>query len=70
LYKFIIYFELQKIRTIKLQTTTTFDREFGLRRSKNENCSKWRNKARGQSHTIYNQHTVTFYKTNKISFNF
>ena len=27
----------------KLQTTTTFDRELGLRRSKNESCSKWHN---------------------------
>jgi len=32
----------------KLQTTITFDREVGLRRSKNESCSKWGNEALGQ----------------------
>jgi len=33
--------------TKKLQMTITFDREFGLRPSKNESCSKWGNEALG-----------------------
>jgi len=40
LYRFIIDFELQKFRAKTLQTTITFDRKLGLRRSKNESCSK------------------------------
>jgi len=32
----------------KLQIVIIFDRELGLRRSKNESCSKWRNEAHGQ----------------------
>jgi len=32
----------------KLQTVITSDREFGLKRSKNESCSKWGNEASGQ----------------------
>jgi len=41
LYRFIIDFELSKFRVKKHQMTITFDREFGLRRSKNESCTKW-----------------------------
>jgi len=32
----------------KLQTAITFDRELGLRRFKNEGCSKWDNEAPNQ----------------------
>jgi len=35
----------KKFRTKKLQTTITFGRELGWRRSKNESCSKWGNKS-------------------------
>jgi len=38
LYKFIIDFDLQKFRAKKHQTTITFDKELGLRWSKNESC--------------------------------
>ena len=38
----------KKFWTKKLQMTITFDRELGLRRSKNENCSKWGNEAPDQ----------------------
>jgi len=31
----------------KLQTAITFDRELGLRHSKNKSCSKWGNEALG-----------------------
>jgi len=43
LYKFIIDLGFEKFRTKKLQTAITFDKELGLRRSKNESCSKWGN---------------------------
>jgi len=39
--QFIVDFELQKFKAKKLQTIITFERELGLRRSKNESCSKW-----------------------------
>jgi len=32
----------------KLQTAIIFDKELGLRRSKNESCSKWDNEFGGQ----------------------
>jgi len=48
LYGFTIDLGFQRFRAKKLQTTITFDRELGLRRSKNESCSKWGNEALGQ----------------------
>jgi len=47
--KFIIDLGFQKFRTKKLQTIITFDKKLGLRRSKNESCSKLGNEALGQS---------------------
>jgi len=44
----MIDFEFPKFRTKKLQMVITFDRELGLRRSKNESCSKLGNKFVGQ----------------------
>jgi len=38
----------QKFRTKKLQTTMTFDKEIGLRHSKNKSCSKWGKECIGQ----------------------
>jgi len=49
LYRFIIDFELQKFREKKLQMVITFDRELGLKGSKNESCSKWDNEVCGKS---------------------
>jgi len=48
LYRFTIDLGFQRFRAKKLQTAITFDRELGLRRSKNETCSKWGNEALGQ----------------------
>jgi len=48
LYRFIIDLGFQKFRAKKLQTVITFDRELGLRRSKNKSCLKEHNKAYGQ----------------------
>jgi len=48
LYRFTIDLGFQRFRAKKLQTTITFDRELGLRRSKNESCSKWDNDALDQ----------------------
>jgi len=47
LYRFIINLGFRIFRAKKIQTTIAFDRELGLRRSKNESCSKRRNKACG-----------------------
>jgi len=43
--KIIIDLGFKKFRTKKLQTTITFDRELGLRHSKNESCLKQHNEA-------------------------
>jgi len=40
---------LQKFREKKLQMVITFDRELGLKGSKNESCSKWDNEVCGKS---------------------
>jgi len=41
LYRFIIDLGFRGFRAKKHQTIITFDRELGLRCSKNENCWKW-----------------------------
>jgi len=48
LYRFIIDLGFTKFKIEKRQTTITFDKELGLRSSKNESCSKWGNKFTGQ----------------------
>ena len=48
MYRFTIDLGFQRFRAKKLQTAITFDRELGLRRSKNESCSKWGNEPLGQ----------------------
>ena len=56
LYGFTIDLGFQRFRAKKLQTTITFDRELGLRRSKNESCWKWGKEALGQDGRV-----LTFY---------
>jgi len=57
LFRFIIELGFQRFRVKKLQTTITLDRELGLRRRKNESCSKWGNEPLGQDGRV-----LTLYK--------
>ena len=56
MYRFIIELGFRRFRAKKLQTAITFDRELGLRRCKNESCSKRGNDALGQHSRVLTLH--------------
>jgi len=51
-YRFTIDLGFRRFRAKKLQTAKALYRELGLKRSKNESCSKWGNEALGQDDTL------------------
>jgi len=61
LYRFTIDLGFQRFRVKELQTPITFDRELGLRRSKNEGCSKWGNEALGQDGRVLTLYRFIIY---------
>jgi len=62
MYRFIIDLGFEKFRAKNLQMVITFDREFGLRRFKNESLPKWCNEAYGQSQKGFEiQNFIVYY---------